>query len=265
MSGSFFDVYNEPKEKFVKSNFTDYIKLENNVPVKVQLIPKAAEKVYKHWFPTMGKKLPLKCLGNECPLCSRNQAVDYDKDHKDFIARQESTLINVLDLTPSKICPKCSSINPKNAVKCTSDGCDQMLVDVEVQPMNVVRYIDASYTLGKRIEGDIEGNLDNMGVWVKKSDDDHPTIKQVASLPIAIKMFPISEKKSDYNIPFPLEYDKINTEDYLDKAFSAKDVGIELNYNEMMMLIAGSTFKEVMESRKETPANKEKVESLFGE
>lgn len=261
MSGSIYDVLNTPKYENKQKSLTDYIKLETDIPVKIQLLPKKAEAVNIHWI----NRMSYRCLGNECPVCSRNEAIGWDKEHKDFIRRDTNYITNVVDLTPSKVCPKCSYINAKNAVKCTNEGCNEMLVDVEVQPMNKVRYLEASYTLSKKIEMSIEDALVNLGLWEKKEDDDHPPIEQMCSFPVGLKKFNTAGDKTDYSvIPFSGEINKLNIDEYTE-FFNAKDTGVKLTPDEMMMAMNGVGFRDILKTRTKTEENKKnELEEMFG-
>lgn len=250
MSGFFEAVLNKPK--YEKSSVTDYVRLDYDKAIKVQLLPVPPGEVHTHWL--QGRKLPVRCLGMNCPVCARNESLDYDKTHDDFVAKNTSYVMNVLDLTPSKICPKCSYINEKNAIKCTNEECDEVLVDVDVQPMNMVRYFEASYTLTTRINETLLQTLESYGLEATEAN--------ICSIPISIKKFKASNDKTDYTV-VPQPKSDVDLSEYVKKAFDPAKTGIIVDYPEMMALMAGTSLKEVMKARSNEPANKEKVESIF--
>lgn len=252
MSGFFEAVLTKPK--YEKSSVTDYVRLDYDKPIKVQLLPVPPGEVHTHWL--QGRKLPVRCLGVNCPVCARNESINYNKEHEDYIAKNTSYVMNVLDLTPAKVCPKCSYINEKNAVKCVNEECDAMLVDVEIQPMNQVRYFEASYTLTNRINETLLQTLEAYGL--------EQTEENICSIPFTIKKFKASNDKTDYTV-VPAQRSDADLREYTKKAFDPAKTGIIVDYVEMMSLLAGTSLKDVMKARGNESANKEKVESLFGE
>src|SRR5574341_230849 len=151
--GTFFGAIDGTKKSDrKKTSVTDYIILEYDKPIKIQLLTKPVQ-VYKHWIFTDGKKLPFNCSGYGCPICSRNLQIldevgaEEAKKHPQFIERQQKFISNVVDLTSVKVCPKCETVNDKVAAKCGGADCGNIIIDVEPQSLKSVRYLEGSYTM----------------------------------------------------------------------------------------------------------------------
>jgi hypothetical protein len=247
----FFDVPDVPKTNYNNKSVTNYITLEENIPVKVQFLSKM-DRRYRHWVPTDGKKMPIRCLEEDCPICARNAGIGWDnrKEDPNWIDKQEVFLANVVDLTLAKRCPKCDSINPKNATKCTNDDCGTMLVDVDPAPMKEVRYIEASYSCKQQLVQTAE-TLREQGIDTNK-------------MPFVIKMYKGPDKKSAYTVVAD-PTNSVDPADYADKLYDYdKDTGIRLSHAEMVIVMNGGSFRETMKARSnKEPAKKSELDSFF--
>lgn len=261
---SFFDTP-KSESKFSKSNIKDYITPEYDKQIKVQFLLKEGERAketFTHWIPQGIKKLPVRCLGVNCPICIHNQAIDYDKENKSFINRDRSFVANVMDLTLSKVCPKCETINEKSAMKCSNEECEEKLINVDPSPMNKVRYLEISYTLNERIKEYLLQALENLGV---NADEVTDVNADMSRIPIIIKKYKAGQK-TDYMVsPVLNDPTAVNPDEYMDKRFDLDKVGIHVDINEMLALVNGSSLKEVLDARKEKQeSTKSELETFFG-
>ena len=153
MGSNFFDLPTRANNRN-RTNVRDYINLKDG-PVTVQFLTSPVE-TYTHWIATDGTRMPFTCLGENCPVCRRNAKIE-DPDHDpDYIERTRKYASNVVDLTKVKKCPECGTINARNATKCQNDECNKILIEVEAEPMNMVRYLEGTWTL---YEGNLKGLL----------------------------------------------------------------------------------------------------------
>lgn len=259
---SFFDV---PKGNAEKRTVKDYITLDYDIPIKVQFLLKSGERAketYTHWLNNGQKKLPVRCLGYGCPVCSRNQSIDNDKDNPLFVQRDRSYVANVVDLTPAKICPKCSFVNDKTSMKCGGEDCGEKLVDVEPSPLKANRYLEISFTLNERIKEYLEVALENMGVNLKEGEDANEPMSKIV---VNIKKYKAG-KKTDYMVnPIINSSDAVDPNEYMEKRYDLDKVGIHVDANEMITLMNGGSIKEVMEARKaNTESKKSELDEFFG-
>lgn len=241
------------RENYAKTNVTDYIIL-GDTPITVQFLS-APQPTFKHWVFTDGRKLPFACLGANCPICERNNKVTDPDTDPDYIERQTRYAANVVDLTPVKICPECGTVNTRNATKCQNDECNTILVDVEEQPMGMVRYLEGSYTL---YYADLAG-LEDMLLEADPNFD-------ITKVPLTIK-----KKKSENVTSYPIVPNTnasyaVNPDDYKDQLHDLTKIGIVLEPEELRIIMNGGSFKELMASKygKKEENRKEEVDSIFG-
>jgi len=131
-----------------------YVKIVTGIPSVVQILDEKPVVIGKHWLvDSTGRRIGLRCPGMEvCPSCARNRALGYNKNHKDFIPLRRRYRVNVLDLTPSVVCPGCEAVYPgKVSGKCTIDGCSEDLSSIEPAPLSEVRILERGVTLMTQI------------------------------------------------------------------------------------------------------------------
>lgn len=248
----YFNVLNETPNSRKNTSISDYIVLENDKSIKLQLIiPPAIGKVFTHWIPTDGKKMPIRCLGDDCPICRRNETTGYDNKNPEFIQRSISYIANVVDLTPSKVCPKCETINERNATVCTGKDCEEKLINVEAQPMKALRYLEGNKTLFRQLEETSE-MLAEAGY-------------QISAVPLALKKVNNPDNKPVYpTIPQIGDKEAVDPKDYEDNLFDYQKVGIHVSYEEMVLLMNGGSFREMLQGRsKKTEEKKDRLDAMF--
>jgi len=245
--GHIFDALKKADFKKFDS-IRDYITISDQ-PIKVQVIS-PTEKVYIHWMKTDGKTLPIACLGiDNCPVCT-DYAQKADEENNTGIPRRVRYRVNVVDLTPVKVCDKCQTVNGKAASKCSNEECQNVLINVDVEPMKRIRYLEGPemmFTPMREFQEDKETFLGGKDILevpmiVKKSGTGRDTLYTVVA---------------QLNDP-----ETINPEDYQDQLFKLSEVGIHVSYEEMVILLNGGSFKDVMSNRHSSI--EETTTSLFG-
>src|SRR5689334_8205599 len=120
--GSTIDEVAPKKQNVTKYRKTEYINLWEGEH-KVRILESMETKKYTHY---VGWSY-LECLGDECPICENNKKILYEH-HEDYAKvkgwcpKRPRYYINVLDKTPTKVCPKDGKENQPNAVACTACG-----------------------------------------------------------------------------------------------------------------------------------------------
>ena len=243
--GNFFNALTISQGKDYK--LTDYINLADGEKITVQLLSPVESK-FIHWMPTDGKRMPVKCLGlDNCPVCSSNRELEGGKEDSEYIATQARYLTNVLDLTPMKECPSCGTLNGTNMTTCANDECKTILVDVEPAPIKQVRYLEGSWTMFKQIEA----MEDLLGEY------------KINQVPLSIKRTGSGGKTIYVVVPLTQEAGKYNPDEYKDDLFNLSEVGIILDYNEMVIVMNGGSFRAVMEARRGN--KKEEMDNIFSD
>jgi hypothetical protein len=265
----FFDVLDKaPTYEKRSKSVTDYIRLDYDKPVKVQLlIPEGSKliEVYTHWV--QGRKLPVRCLGaGACPVCSRNEKIDYDKTNADFIGRDRKFIVNALDLTMMKTCPNCSTVNERNATKCSGEECGKGLIDVEAAPLKMVRYLEGPKALFEQIRQDMAMYLSEQLQYSKEYIEENLN-KHLGETPISIKRYKKGENEPPGYTTFPLVNDKdtVNVKEYSDQLFDLEKTGIHVSYDEMVVLMNGGSYKDILSNRPKKNDKQKELDDIFGD
>lgn len=251
MAEDYFDALNNQPSFVRDDSVTDYITLSDGEQIKVQLAS-PSKKIFKHWMnrADSNKRIAVNCLGiDRCPVCEHNAGLADGRDDEDYISTQLRYVVNVVDLSPVKYCPECGKLNPANAAQCSGEECDAILIDVETEPMNRVRYFEGSHKTFKKLEA----------VMAVLPEGSH-----INEFPIIISRTGSGRDTDYHTFPVMNERGAINVEDYQDQLFDLDDVGISLDYNEMTTLMNGGSFSAIMEARQATKeSRKEEVDNIF--
>jgi len=255
-----FDALKKTQSTWKDTGVRDYISLAENEQIKVQ-VASPVEFVYKHWIQTDGKFMPINCLGlDECPICEHNRGLEDGYENPNFIKTQQRFLQNVVDLTSVKICSKCEYVNARNASKCGNEECSHILIDEEARPLNRVRYLEGSRRMFNKIASLAGSNLDGDSDEIKLLPDG----VEIQDVPIAIRRVG-SRQDTDYIIvPMVTDPEAVDVSEYKGQLFDLKNTGIKMNYNELMTLMNGGSFKAIMESRRNSKSEvAEELNELF--
>src|ERR1051325_8828243 len=110
MSQEFGSTVDERQEtKAPKYRKTEFLSLGQGEH-RIRILDSMEVKKYTHY---VGYAY-IECLGDECPLCENNKRIlyEYPEDYqkvKGWNPRRARFYINVLDKTPTKVCPKCGT------------------------------------------------------------------------------------------------------------------------------------------------------------
>jgi len=241
------------------SIFSYFIKLSQEYQTVIQILePKITEKniVWRHYIPQALRKsgkrgVPILCPGVDvCPVCRQNYALG-DRKHPDYIPSQKRIAVNVLDLTPSTICPVCETENYTTVCS----YCGENLSGREFKPSDTVKILERGVTLFRQIaalEEVIRAPYDPQDPLM--ADKNAPVGVMV---PVGITRFPITlvssrDGKGDLIVtPIPGPVNKLNYLDYQDKLISIAEAYFVLQPDEIKLLMDGGSLSDVLKARKE--------------
>lgn len=233
--GKFFDPPKRSKTKRV----SQWLKIKEGAPVVFQVMDEAPTEVFTHWVADgNGRRLGIKCLGmNKCPICQRNQQINFDSDHPDYVPRQRRYRLNVLDLTPVIECPECEAIYYETNApeRCSTDGCGSDLRNLESKPLKEVRIF--------------EKGRQNLVQLDALDDEEHPLTGEV----MRIWEFPIKaiahgtglDTVTIFHPQMPRE--DVDIEAY--EKFDLEGVTLELDPEEIEFILDGGTYEDIFSAR----------------
>jgi hypothetical protein len=142
----------------------EFMKL-NNLHV-IRVLSTKGYKSFVHWI----NKIPLECLHEDCPICKDNKVImiENPKNYYDVVGyyhKQQVFYLNVLDRTPTKVCPNCAYENTVvgNRFSPTCTGCGNFISDIVSAPINKVKILSRGKTFGDNLNSIHSDNVDDNG------------------------------------------------------------------------------------------------------
>jgi hypothetical protein len=199
-----------------------------------------ASVIYSHFV--LGK-YSITCLGDNCPICDNNRKIIAEnqenfRDVKGYYPKTKHYVINVLDRSKAKICPKCSEENKATGkvfpVNCTS--CGEMLLEVTAVQVNKVKLLTLGVTLA--------GQLNSIEKAVLDVDGEEIGIR---NFDIVLSVEGSNRQKTVTPIPAPQNRDvvSIGKEALEDKSKAMLVLGRE----EILSLLKGVSLKDIYSAR----------------
>lgn len=231
--GDFFD---KPEKKKVES---PWLKISEGAPVVVQIMDEHPTEVHTHWITdSSGRKVGFKCLGSAmCPACQRNNRINWDNKHPDYVRRSNRYRLNVLDLTPVVVCPECGAEYHYSMVpdRCSLDSCNADLTDVEPAPRNRVKVLEKGVTVMQQLDA-----LDS---------DVHPLTDEKMSIQeYPIKIMAQGKGLNTVTMIHPLApRDDIDFDVY--ERHDLEEMSFELTPDEIEYLLDGGTLNDILAAR----------------
>jgi hypothetical protein len=157
----FSDVITERRESTDKSQMrfaSDFIKLTDEHRTIIRVLDETPEVFWSHYVPkghkafpnaNKGKGISVVCQGRDaCPVCKWN--VDNEEDK---LRVRKLYAFNVLDRTPTIICPKCSAehydrVNQSYVAEC---HCGQSFKKVDPQPRNKIQIMQKGVRIAEQL------------------------------------------------------------------------------------------------------------------
>lgn len=136
---------NKKTSKFRKTEFLNLTPGEH----KIRILDPMEVKKYTHYIGFAY----VECLGETCPICANNKRILYEhpqdyRDVKGWNPRRARFYINVLDKTPTRVCPKCGTEKQDATLMCPA--CGTQLADPT--PLNKVKVLSS----GKELMEDLK-------------------------------------------------------------------------------------------------------------
>lgn len=263
---SFYDesAINEPNSR-TKTNFTDTFlvlspEYKSVFQVLTPTITKEKNVMWKHYVKAALRKsgqrgISIVCPGiSICPICAKNALLN-DRKHEEYIAPQKRIVIQVLDLTPTKVCPVCES--ESYTPKCYSCGYD--LEEVEATPCNKVKLFERGTTLFQQLallEESVEMPYNpSDAVFAEDNQNQYIDSKPGDMVCAGITRFPITiSSKIDakgglINSCIPGPVNTLNWRDYEDQFVDMSTAYFTLTPVEVSELVAGGSLSVIFKAR----------------
>lgn len=226
------------KEPVKFSSKTQYLRIISGLPVTIQIMDTNSTSIGKHWITDgSGKRIGLTCAGSDtCVICRRNAEIGYNRENPDFVPLQNRYRVNVLDLTPVKICPKCEAVYHGRAVPvvCSGDGCNTNLSEVVAGPLNEVKILERGRTLMEQFNA--------------FEEEVHPATGKVEPLQsFSIMLIATGSGKNMVIAAIPQAPTGIDLSQY--EKFDLNQ-GLQLDNDEIRFLLTGGSLSDVLSARK---------------
>jgi hypothetical protein len=192
----------------------------------------------KDWWTHYINRISVKCLGEECPLCTRNfelirQFPDTFRQQLGFVNRTKRYYINVLDKTPAKVCVACGAEYKRKLDVCE---CGQVL-SAEMTPLNKVKILAKGVTLFEDLNNINNAIRDEQGEVIGIHNYDVGLI--VTGTGKDTKTTPVADK----TLNTPVDMSSI-------ELFDTSNALIELRPDEMLELQRGVSLTDIFAARK---------------
>jgi len=120
---------------------------------------------YTHWL----NRANIECLEDDCPICVNNRRIIAEnpktfRNIKSYSSKRQVFYVNILDRTPSKVCPNCAEANKSvtGEFPTVCQNCSAVIVNVEPTPRNKVCILNRGkefYSNIKSVNGAITDEL----------------------------------------------------------------------------------------------------------
>lgn len=187
----------------------------------------------------------IKALGWDDPVAEQNKAIKLENPEnyrqvKGYHGLQERGYMNVLDLTPTKVCPKCGA-----DVKATHGTfpmmcpkCNTSVANIEATPLNKVRILSGTENFWEEFDKFEKTELDKDGEFIGWSGFDIELL--VAGEGAQRRSIPRSTGNRE-----PREVSE-------DALFDLESITPRLEEEELEQLLRGVSFKDIMAARRAT-------------
>lgn len=222
------------ESKFKKTLFVDM-----NATSTVRILTNGYLPVQTHFV----NRATVQCIGEGCPICANNKMLimqfpDTFKDEPKYAPRRTVNLVNVLDKSMVRVCPKCATEIHATANQAPSAcKCGEILAGAPTRSMKV-KVLSRGVTLFDQLDAINNAIMDAQGERVGLTGYDltfviSGTGKNKTITPIAGQISPMDE----YN-----EAD----------LYDLENVTLKLDAMEMLDLQRGVSLKDIFAARKAT-------------
>lgn len=221
--------------------------------VRILETPNEALMVETHFLVTPTGRFSVKCLGEDCPICTNNRKIylSNPKNYRNeagYFSKSDRYTFNVLDRTVVKTCPKCSTTHIKigQNFPAACVECGTMLVSEEAKPLNKVKLAQISKTLATQLNSIENAVTDTEGNPIG-----------ITTYDVVFLVEEVSGKKNVTPMPAANNNDVVNVskEQLLDKNLGT----LVLSADEILDALKGVSLKDILTARKQ-PQTAEPVE-----
>jgi len=241
---SFFDI--TKPEKSTTFRKTEHLDLTpGQTTIRILDTPEEAYKYSTHYI----KGVYIKCLGEDCPICSSNLKIyaenkDSYREVPGWSPKQARYAMNVYDKTSVKICKNCKTEVKKNGTSFlpVCPKCNQPILEVQEAPLNKIKVLAKGVTLAELLNGINESILDEAGEKIGINNFDIVLYITGTGKNQTISPIPLVDKRD------PVEYNK-------EDKFDLTKIAVELTIEEIADLQRGITLKDIFASRRNTSSS----------
>lgn len=234
--------FSTPKSNFKKTEFID---LSQGLHF-IRILTEQAVVHDTHYV----RNLTIKCLGEECPVCQNNTRLRAENPREKnpsnipgYSGRRQVAYVNVLDRTPTKVCPQCSTEvkRTNNMFPASCPKCNALLNTVQAQPLNKVKVLSK----GKQFFDQVE--FHNATV-----------LDEATQTPIGINNYDLSVMVMGQKTPpvvsaLPDRNDAVAVVE--DTLFDLQKAIISLDADEIHQLLRGVRLSDIFAARGGRPSN----------
>lgn len=152
-----------PKQEF-KSDFKKTLFVDMNATSTVRILTDGYLPVQTHYI----GRATVQCLGDGCPVCANNKALmmqfpDTFKEEAKYSPRRTVNLVNVLDKTLVRVCPKCQAETQTAVGQAPSTcKCGEILTGAPAPSMKV-KVLSRGVTLFDQLDAINNAIMDSKG------------------------------------------------------------------------------------------------------
>lgn len=179
----------------------------------------------------------VKCLGDECPICQNNknlimQYPDSFREEPRYSPKRQVKMVNVLDKTPVRTCPKCGN-EERSSMTCK--GCGEIITAAPA-PSNTVKVLSRGVQLFDSLDAINNTILNELGERVGITNYD-------------VTLVVAGSDKSRTTTPIPGQITgKVEVDP--EELFDLENITITLTPTEMLELQRGISLKDIFSARK---------------
>jgi len=193
---------------------------------------------FTHWV----NNANIECLDDECPICSNNKKIiaenpDNFRDIKGYSRKRQVFYVNVIDRTPSKVCPSCGEVHKAVGGNFPSvcSNCNAVLVNEKTQPLNNLAILNRGSELYENLKSINNANLDEFGEKIGIENYD-----------IMIMVPPKTRRPVAQGLPHQNDAVSIPEEEL----FNLEEAPLKLSADEINRFLRGASLKDIYAMRR---------------
>lgn len=255
------------EERVFESKFKKTLFLDMTNTSTVRILTNGYLPVLTHWI----NKATVECLGDSCPVCATNKMLimqfpETFREEPKYSPRRTVNLVNVLDKTLGRTCPKCGTDNHSVASQTsTVCKCGEILTGALTSSMKI-KVLSRGVTLFDQLDAINNAILDTQGEAVGLTGYDltfvvSGTGKNKTITPIAGQITPMGPYESTDLYDLENVTMKLSASELVDlqRGVSLKDIFAARRASEKVSELANGTVPQEL-----IDAAQSDVDALFG-